>query len=293
MNASTSGRPRTTSDWSTDPGGAAHPPDRLTFWSALHFEMLKLRTLRSTVYLLGGCAFLLIAIGSIAALSSTGSVQTTGPGGGPPPFDANDPVATVLVGSDFATLLIGVFGCLTVAREYTSGMMRTSLTAVPRRLTALAAKFTAVLAASVVPATVGVFGAFLLGNAFLNAGGATSATLRDSETLRAVAGTSLYLVAIALLGLSLGVLLRSVATGISTLVAVVLIIPTFIPLLLPDSWDTVTQYLPSNAGAALSATSLSTNTSNLLSPTAAALVLAAWLVIALTAAAWSFTRRDP
>jgi ABC-type transport system involved in multi-copper enzyme maturation permease subunit len=265
----------------------------VTFWSTLRFELLKLHTLRSTVYLLLGCALLLIVMGSIAAASATGSVEAGGPGGGgPPAFDTDDPVATVLIATDFATLIIGVFGCLAIAREYASGMMRTSLTAVPRRLTALGAKVTAVSLTSIVPAMVGVFGAFLLGNAILDAGDVASASLRDGEVLRAVIGTGFYLVAIAVIGLALGVLLRSVAAGISTLVAAVLIVPTFAGLLLPESWDTALQFLPSNAGAALMATSTSTNATELLSPVAGMAALAAWVVLALGAAAWSFVQRD-
>lgn len=266
----------------------------LSFGRIVRFELKKLRTLRSTTYLMLGTAVLLIVMGSIGAASATGSVDTAGagPGGGGPGLDTGDPVSTVLLATDFAVLIMGVFGCLAVAREYASGMIRTSLIAVPRRLAALAGKVTAVIAVSVVPAFVGVFGAFLLGTAILSAGDAPSASLSDTDTLRAVTGTAVYLVGIGLIGLALGVLTRSTAAGISTLVAAILIVPLFAGLLLPDSFDTALQFLPSNAAQAMTGTSAASQTADLLSPGAGAAVFAAWVLISLGAAAIAFVRRD-
>lgn len=263
----------------------------LTFRRILTFELWKLRTLRSTVYLLLGAAALLIIMGSIAAASSTGSVDASGgPGGGGPGFNSDQPVQIVLLATDFAVLIMGVFGCLAVAREFASGMIRTTLTAVPRRIPALLAKALAVVMVSVVPALVGVFGAFWLGTAILAAGDAPSASLGDEGVLRAVAGTALYLVAVSVIGVALGYLLRSVASGITTLVALLLIVPTFAGLLLPDSFDTALQYLPSNAASALASTGATTQ--ELLSPATGGAVLAGWIVVSLIAAAWTFQRRD-
>jgi ABC-2 type transport system permease protein len=258
----------------------------LKFGRIVRFELKKLRTLRSTTYLMLGTAALLIVMGCIGAASATGSVDTTGagPGGGGPGLDTGDPVSTVLLATDFAVLIMGVFGCLAIAREYASGMIRTSLIAVPRRIAALGGKVTAVFTVTVVPAFVGVFVAFLLGTAILSAGDSPSASLRDAETLRAVAGTAVYLIGIALIGLALGVLTRSTAAGISTLVAVVLIVPLFAGLLLPDSFDTALQFLPSNAAQAMTGTSASSQTADLLSPGAGAAVFAAWVVTSLAAA---------
>lgn len=266
----------------------------LTFGRIVRFELKKLRTLRSTTYLMLGTAALLIVMGCIGAASATGSVDTTGagPGGGGPGLDTGDPVSTVLLATDFAVLIMGVFGCLAIAREYASGMIRTSLIAVPRRLSALAGKVTAVFTVTVVPAFFGVFGAFLLGTAILRAGDAPSASLSDGDTLRAVVGTAVYLIGISLIGLALGVLTRSTAAGISTLVAIILIVPLFAGLLLPESFDTALQFLPSNAAQAMTGSSASSQTADLLSPGAGAAVFAAWVVASLAAAAASFVRRD-
>jgi ABC-type transport system involved in multi-copper enzyme maturation permease subunit len=263
----------------------------LTFRRTLTFELMKLRTLRSTVYLLLGAAALLIVMGSIAAASSTGSVDASGgPGGGGPGFNSDQPVQIVLLATDFAVLIMGVFGCLAAAREFASGMIRTTLTAVPRRVPALLAKALAVVMVSVLPAMAGVFGAFWLGTAILAAGDAPSASLADEGVLRAVVGTALYLVAVSIIGVALGYLMRSVAAGITTLVALLLIVPTFAGLLLPDSFDSALKYLPSNAASALASTG--STTQDLLSPGTGGAVLAVWVVIALVAAGGTFHRRD-
>ena len=99
-----------------------------------------------------------------------------------------------------------------------------------------------------------------------------------------------YITAIALIGLGLGVLLRSVASSIGALVAGVLILPALAGGLLPASWDTILQFLPSSAAAAF--TTVAAAGDSVLSAGAGALVLAAWVAVALGAAALAITRRD-
>ena len=123
-------------------------------------------------------------------------------------------------------------------------MIRTTLAAVPARLPVLWGKlatFVGVLAPVVL---VGVLVSFFAGMAILDAGGATTVSWSDDGVARAVLGTSAYLVGLGVIGVSLGILLRSTAGGIGTVIGAVLFVPTLASALLPDSWDGVLKYLP-------------------------------------------------
>ena len=169
-------------------------------------------------------------------------------------------------------------------------MITATVAASPSRWPVVVAK-AGVLAALVLPAALlGVLGAYALGMAVLSAGDAATVSLSGDRVLRTVVGMAGYLTAIALLGLGLGVLLRSVAASIGTLVGAVLILPALAGALLPDSWDVVLQALPTNAAAAFPAVQASG--AEVLDPVAGALTLAGWVVAALLAAIVSIRRRD-
>ena len=99
-----------------------------------------------------------------------------------------------------------------------------------------------------------------------------------------------YLTAIALMGLGLGIVLRSAASSIGILIGGVLVLPTLAGVLLPDSLDSVLQFLPSSAAAAF--TTVRGAGDEVLDATAGALVLAAWVAVTLGAAVVLITRRD-
>ena len=161
---------------------------------------------------------------------------------------AFDAVGTSLAGARFTELAIGVLGVLFVTGEYGTGMIRSSLTAVPKRLPVLWAKALVFAVVTLVSTEIASFIGFFIGQATL---GAHSVALSSEGALRAVAGTGLYLTVVALLGISLGFIIRSTAGGIAALVAILLVLPGVVSIL-PQSWqDTISPYLPSNAGAAL------------------------------------------
>ena len=107
-----------------------------------------------------------------------------------------------------------------------------------------------------------------------------------AEALSHVAG---YMVGLGIMGVALGVLLRGVAAGLGTLLGGILFVPTLATALLPDSWDSVLKYLPSNAGQAFSST---IESSSLLDAGTGVVVFGLWVVAALGGAAWTFIRRD-
>jgi ABC-2 type transport system permease protein len=268
----------------TEPTTTTH---RQTLGRAISSEWIKLRTLRSTWIGLGGVVLLLAGLGAIAAAVSTGSVTTPEDSGG---FGDGDPLSTVLTGADFAVLLVGVLGALAGAREYGSRMISATIAAVPRRWQVVVSK-AVVLTGVVLPtALIGVLAAFGAGMSILAAGDGATVALTDDGVLRSVLGMAGYITAIALIGLGLGILLRSAASSIGVLIAGVMVLPTLAGALLPASLDPVLQFLPSSAAAAF--TTVTPAGDSVLGATAGALVLAAWVTLALGASVLAITRRD-
>ena len=213
-------------------------------------EWGKFWSLRSSWITLGITLILLIAIGAIASAAyspgATASSGPPGPGSGSP----SNAVSLALLGSTFALLAIGVLGVLVSAGEYTTGMIRSTLAAVPRRLPVLWSK-SAVFAAIATPvATAGAIAAFLLGSLALHAD-KIALSPGDGGVLRSLLGAGLYLGLAGMAGVALGMLIRSSAGAIAVLVGVLLIVPGLTQLL-PKSWASdVDRYLPSNAGQAM------------------------------------------
>jgi ABC-type transport system involved in multi-copper enzyme maturation permease subunit len=259
---------------------------RTTGWRVLSSEWIKMRTLRSTWAYLAGTLFVLVGFGLIGALTASG--QTDSAGG--PSFANSDPVSVTLTGANLAVLVVAVMGSIIGAREYSTGMIRTTLAAVPKRLPVLWGKlatFTGLMGAVVV---TGVIVAFFAGMAILDAGGAATMSWSDDGVARAVLGTAANVVGLGVMGLALGVMLRSTAAAIGVVLGAVLFIPTLASALLPDSWDGVLKYLPSNAAQAF--TSLSDSGGSLLSPGAGMAVFAGWIVLSVVGAAVALARRD-
>jgi ABC-type transport system involved in multi-copper enzyme maturation permease subunit len=197
-----------------------------------------------------------------------------------------DPVDRSLAGINLAQLAIGVLGVLVVTGEYSTGMIRSSLMAVPRRLPVLAGKAVVFAAATFVLMLGSAFVAFLLGQQAL---GRHGTTLSAPHALRAVIGVSLYLTVIALFAVGIGFVVRNTAGGIATLFGLLLVAPG-LGQLLPTSWQPhVLPYLPSNAGTGV----YSVRTEpGMLSTWTGFGVLCAWAVAALLAGAFLLRRRD-
>lgn len=264
---------------------------RQTLGRAIRSEWIKIRSLRSTWIGMASAALVMIAFGAIAAAASTGSITPEGgPQGGGDPFGGGGPLATVLTGSTFAVLLIGVLGSLGGAREYSSRMITATVAAVPRRWQVVVAK-TVALASVVIPtAAIGVLGAYGVGMSILSASDAATVSLTDDGVLTSLVGMTGYITAIALIGLGLGILLRNTAGSIGALVGGILILPNIAGALLPDSWDTILRFLPSSAASSF--TEVAAAGDSALSAGAGVAVLCAWVVAVLGAAILTIHRRD-
>jgi ABC-2 type transport system permease protein len=252
---------------------------RLTTGRAIRSEWLKLTTLRSTWITAGALVLVLAALGILSAATVPAGAVTT-------PADS---FPALLGGMGLAVLLVGALGALVGAREHASGMIRTTVAAVPGRTRVLLAKATALTLLLVPAVALGVGISAVVGSASLRAGGIPTLALTDPLALRALGGSVVYLVCVGLIGLAVGVLLRNVAGAVATVVGVVLLLPQILTALLPSSWADVLELLPSSAGQAMSAVTGSAVT---LTPGAGLAVFLAWVVAALTAAALVLSRRD-
>ena len=182
-----------------------------------------------------------------------------------------------------------MLGVLLISGEYSTGMIRSSLTAVPRRLPVLWAKL-GVFAGVVFSVTlVTSFVSFFLGQALLSSHHLNVA-ISAPGALRSVIGAALYATVAGMIGMALGGLLRNTAAGISTFVAVFFVIPPLTDLL-PSSWSShFAQYLPSNAGEVLFGGGR--GLAHPLAPWTGFGVLCAYAVVLIGFAAWRLRRAD-
>ena len=245
-------------------------------------EWTKLRALRSTWW-----------CGLIAVLLIVGLGATIAGSGAPYKISAANSaavgVSTVLIGIVIAQLMIGVVGVLAFSGEYGTGMIRATLAVVPSRLPVLWAKLI-VLAGLVLPlALLCALADFFAAAAIESSRGGSVISLTDPGVLRTVAGSSLYLTVVVVIGLALGALLRKTAAGLSVFAAVFFVVPIVVGAL-PHKITGFAPYLPSNAGGALWGNPLTTG--HALSPWAGFAVLCGYAVVLTAAAAWRLRRRD-
>ncbi|MEU6508339.1 ABC transporter permease [Streptomyces sp. NPDC046942] len=276
----------TTAEPEAPASAPARPAYRVTGRRVLSSEWSKLWTLRSTWITLGLALLFLVAFGLIASARYKSNIDSGHHMDGD--FARSTAVSLSLFGTHFAQLALGVLGVLVTAGEYSTGMIRSTLAAVPRRLPVLWSKAAVYGLVALVVATLGAFITFGIGSQIVSG---TPAALGFSHAgvLRSLLGAGLYLGLVGVIGTALGALLRSVAGGISVLVATLMLIPGLISLL-PSSWqDNISPYLPSNAGESIFAL---THDSTTLSPTAGLLVFLGWTALALAGAAYRLVRSD-
>lgn len=209
---------------------------------AVRAELAKLTTVRSTYWTLLIAAASNIGFAILAATVIAPRLSARDRFGG-------DHVRLALAGVHISQIAIGVLGALIITGEYSSGMIRTTLAAVPHRRTLLAAKALVFTGVALVVSTGSTVAAYLVFQAALPTGTLTGTSWSDPGVARAVAGGGLYLTAFGLLGFGLGVILRSSAGAIATLLGLLFVPPLLLDLL-PDSWrNDVGPYIPMESGA--------------------------------------------
>ncbi len=258
---------------------------------ALRTEWVKLRTVRSTAW-----SLLAFAGGSVLFTAVLTSGSTT-EGGSPGHPGDNDIVMDSLVGIWLGLIAVAVLAVLTITSEHSTGMIRTTFAANPRRRTVLAAKAVVVGSVAFAAGLVTCVACFLIGQAFLRGGGFTyengypAVPLTDHEALRAVVGTAAALGLLAVFALGVGAILRHTAGAITAVLAVVLVPEIAIDFLPEHLVEPVEKFSLIGAGAAIQQT-VERPDNIPLEPAAGLAVSAAYAASTLLVALWLIGRRD-
>jgi ABC-2 type transport system permease protein len=222
------------------------PALKVTQARVLVSEFTKFRTLRSTMWTLLVAVVLMIGISALFSAVTASQYHTFGPAD----RASFNPVSVSLGGMMFAVVAFGVLGVLMISGEYSTGMIRSSLTAVPRRLPVLWGKLAVFAGVIFSVSLVASFISFFLGQALLN-GHQLGVSIAAPGALRSVIGAALYVTVAGMMGVALGALFRNTAAGIATFAGVFFVIPPLTGLLPASISDHLTQYLPSYAGEAV------------------------------------------
>ncbi|MEU0812338.1 ABC transporter permease [Streptomyces sp. NPDC005970] len=249
---------------------------RVTPVRVLRSEWAKLWSVRSTGLALGATALLTVAIGAVV-----GANHSSGNGDG-----TTGPVQFTLLGIQFSQLIVAVLGVMVAAGEYSTGTIRATLTAVPRRLPVLWAKAAVFGAVAFATLLATAFATFAISQSFLS-GTDQEAALTDPGIARALVGAAAGIALIGVISLALGAALRGVPAGIGAYIGGLLLVPEVVGAL-PFGEDAVA-YFPSRTLEALMATG---SAADLLAPGTALVALCAWVAVALGAAGLLLRRRD-
>ena len=243
-------------------------------------EIAKIITLPSTAIMLG--------LTVVAGLLVTGLVAhaATYVSGDP----GWDPTQEALTGLIVAGLTGGVFGSLLITAEYSSGTIRTTLAAIPRRPTLLAAKIGVTAAATVVFCEVLSLAAFYLGQVILSARGLPHATLGSTGALRAVLMTGLFVALLALMAFGLGLITRNTAGALAAFVGVVFVLP----LIIRGISEHAVRYIPTSilVNSVMSTTPRGGGPFQPLTPAVGLLLMVLYAGAALVVGAVLFLKRD-
>jgi ABC-2 type transport system permease protein len=247
-------------------------------------EWIKFRSVRST--LMGVLVTTILTVG-LGALIAT-AVRSNWNQMDPIRKLAFDPVSTSLGGTLFAQFAVGVIGTLFITSEYSSGSIRTTFAAVPRRSLVVMGKLIVLVSSLFIITEVVCVATFLLGQSIF-AGVVPTASLGDAAVLRSVLLGGVYLTLLAVLGFALGLILRQSAASISTFTSLLLVLPIIL-FLLPQSWqNATTKYMPSALGRSMMST---TAPENLFAAWTATALLVVYVIVALAAGVALLLRRD-
>jgi ABC-2 type transport system permease protein len=262
-------------------GALPESAGRVTFGGVLRSEFTKIRSVRSTYWTLLAMIVVCIGIGVLASFGATRNPQ--GPG--------FDPTAQSLGGLYLGQLVIAVLGILVITSEYSTKMITTTLSAMPRRGTLIAAKAMVFGAVALVSSLIICFASFFIGQAIMSSHH-ISTTLSQPGVLRAVIGGALFLTACGLLAFGIGLILRHSAGAISAAVVLLFVVSILIHLL-PQSWQIdVDKWMPAVAGSQVWTVVPSNGPVPNFSPWAGFAVLCGYAAVAIAAGRYLFRKRN-
>jgi ABC-2 type transport system permease protein len=257
--------------------------------AALHAEWTKLRTAAATFWLLAAAIALNVTVSAMAVAS------VNCPAGLACPVDT---VKLSLTGVMLGQAVIAILAVMTISSEYSSGMIRISLSAMPSRPTVIAAKSVILAGLALAAGAIAVAGSVLAGRLILPGHGFTAArgfpvlSPGDGPVLRAAAGSILYLALIALLSLGIGTIIRDSAAAIGVVLGLLLVPPLIAAILAGDpEWQhQIERYAPMSAGLTIQDT---VGLHGLpITPWGGLGVLAAWAAVALLTGGLMLRLRD-
>lgn len=272
--------------------------ERVTFPRVVRSEWIKVTTLRSTVILLSITVVVMIGLAALYAWSTalTAEMVADNPAMGPdmgvgPGLDlqqmAYDAPASGLV---FGQLLIAALAVVLIASEYTTGMIRSTMVAVPTRIPALLAKTLVTAAVAFAVGVAAAFASYFISQPLL-APENLEFGLDAPGVLASIINTGTFLALVAVMGVAIGALLRSTAGGVVTIIGLLFVLPIIVSLIsgLADWIPDAARFLPDSAGVQLVATQISDGD---LTQLQGGLVMAAWAAGLLAAAALVVKKRD-
>jgi ABC-2 type transport system permease protein len=269
--------------------GSRLPDRRAGFGHYLLAEWTKMRSVRSTVWSL--IVFVIATLGLTALFTwltvhqiQSGNTHRRG-------ADLlADPVSFILgTGLSLGQLAICVLGVLTMTTEYSTGVIRASLLAVPKRLPVLAAKAVVFAALILVLAEIIAFCSFLIGKTIVHP--LIAVSLSQPGVTRAVVGEGLYLTVLGLFALAIGTLIRHSAGAITLVIGLVLVVPGLLSLLDSYNWGAhLHAWFPMVAGGYVTAPH--EQAGQLLSPWQGFGVFCVWTALLLACGGYLLQRRD-
>ncbi len=278
----------TTIDPGVEAGSFAYdaPVHEPTLLDVVRSEWLKLRSVRSTYWTMAVVFVAMVGFGALISFASvatwdqlTAEQQAANPVNG---------ATTALAGALFGQLAMVVIGVLTITSEYSTGGIRSTLVAVPRRNRVVVAKAFVVGVLALVVGLVSSFVAFFVGQVIL-ATKDFDVAIGAPNVLRAVVGTGLYLAGCALFGLGIGLIIRSSGGGITIAIAALFVLPPLLSLIPGSVGDQIQKFVPSNAGQAITDT---VTQPDRLGAWVGYLVFTVWWLVLLAVGSWLLRRRD-
>jgi ABC-type transport system involved in multi-copper enzyme maturation permease subunit len=280
---------------------------------AIASEFTKLRSVRSTYWTIFALVVLSVGIAAIAGAAAASDINNnvSNKAG----FDATQ--ASLIGFFEFGQLVIAVLGALAITSEYSTGMVRTSLTAQPRRGVVYAAKLIAFTSVTLVISVVTSFIAFFMGQTLLSGTGVSASvfhstrvplsffqngpestgkllgyvTVSPGTVLTAIIGSALFVTVVALIAFGLGAIIRHTAGAITSVIGLMFVVPVIVQVL-PQTWrDDLMRFLPDAAGRVVSVT-LPGQNMHLWSTWPQFLVTLAYAVALLGIGAYLFRKRD-
>jgi ABC-2 type transport system permease protein len=269
--------------------GQPQAVSKVGFGHLMLAEWTKIRSVRSTIWSLAIFVIATIGLTALFCWLTVHAIQT----GRAPRRSGDllgDPVSFILqTGLGFGQLAIAVLGVLTITSEYSTGVIRASLLAVPKRLPVLAAKCAVFAALIFVIAEIVAFCSFFVGKVLVHP--VVSVSLSQPGVARAVIGAGLYLTVLGLFALAIGSLIRHSAGAIAAVIGLVLVVGGLLGLLDNYDWGRhVHDWFPTVAGSYI--TRITQQSDQVLTPWQGFAVFCGWTALLLAAGSYLLKRRD-